>query len=571
MHLLSGWASQIVPEVQSLDTATLTLGASFDLGTASPSAFPPSRIVRDILVAPDTTDTLVVTMTNGDEVVAYASGSQLPDAITNESIDRIVFRDESRIVGINDSNSGFQAYEIEFDPLRGVSITQAFPNLADGFNTSLSIDRGVALVGSGVLFDETTAERRGRLPLPTGSIFLRSAVFDPFNSAAYSIDNRSAIHVYTTNPLTYLGGYDLQSNLVSNQILEPSQDALFIAAQDQILRVATSDLLASRAAGCIRSDFSDQLVSGVYIQFDCGLSDLVVDVDRGLAYGGIRGRNGPDGNSIATIDTGTIEIVARLPLDGDPEDLSLSVDGTSLYVARVTSSRVAQVDTLGNEFASEIPLGFAEISPGRLDRAREVGALAVSANDGRNVLISTRSTREVLFSRDGALDADIGGTTISFTDLVLSTDADLALGYAAGFADIMEVGSSGVATTRSRETFLAGRIAARGDLVHSTRGQVFDLSSLVARSDCPVPDSFSTTTAVAPGIDGELVHYLGFENGVAQVASCRLADGETLSIAPVPLLGEDSGAVIALVSVRPGLLAVLLDNRTVFINEPDRR
>ena len=66
-----------VTEAGCLDIATMQPGNRIQLGV-TPS-FGDDRIVNDIVVAPGSTDDVVITMRGSEEVIAFNDGVELPD------------------------------------------------------------------------------------------------------------------------------------------------------------------------------------------------------------------------------------------------------------------------------------------------------------------------------------------------------------------------------------------------------------------------------------------------------------------------------------------------------------
>ncbi|MHB0998796.1 MAG: chitobiase/beta-hexosaminidase C-terminal domain-containing protein [Armatimonadota bacterium] len=74
--------------------------------------------------------------------------------------------------------------------------------------------------------------------------------------------------------------------------------------------------------------------------FNLGVSDFVLDSDNGRLYATVISQN-----SVAVIDTGSLELIATVQIGSKPTGLALSNDGSRLFVANSGAYEIAVMDT----------------------------------------------------------------------------------------------------------------------------------------------------------------------------------------------------------------------------------
>jgi len=115
---------------------------------------------------------------------------------------------------------------------------------------------------------------------------------------------------------------------------------------------------------------------------------------RNLLYAANRGTENEPGY-VAVFDTGTGELLDRIPVEISPYDLALSPDNAELYVSNWASDSVSVIDTEARQVTATWNVGD---NPNDMVLSKDGRLFVACANDNRIVVVDTRQrhTRETI-------------------------------------------------------------------------------------------------------------------------------------------------------------------------------
>lgn len=461
-------------ELQRIDLVTMTAGPAFPLGNSVPGGFP--RTAHRIRVAPGTA-ALVVLTTTSSEMLAFNGGVQLPDAIDDTTLATLppewfVFRNAADIAGISGSVPS-TVYRIKLHPVTGLSVERTMRAMAGESPGHLQPGAADIYVSGGRIFNEISESIEGELR-PDFCCYDDLAV-DPQSGQIFALDEFAGdnmLDLYTENNRVRIGEYSLP---VAGLGIRPERalltdDYLFFTRADDLERYARDDIVANLPdEPCDTLDLGGLLVDGTYIMLDCALTDVVFDPDRNLLYAGLDDYTSR-GNSIAVIDSDSLEVVSHIPLGAPPGMLKLSPDSATLFVNLAGTSKYAEVDLDTQVIRRVVILGFDGTGAAYVARA-----LAASPGTDGDVLISMNM--DVALFNDGSPVGNFAQFRPTYSDLFASEDGASAFAQrssSSGF-DIFNVSSSGVAflqTAADASSFFPAD--QEGRFIDSPNGRRFD-------------------------------------------------------------------------------------------------
>ncbi len=549
--------------LDSVTTADLQPGPGFSMGD-SPNPDESDRWARDILVAPGTTDLLVVSTRSSEEVIVFDAGAELPDSLA-EPERRIVFRDATTIIGA-DHDPGSTAYVIDFDAAQGVTVVEEFGGLWPGFQSAPVLGNRDILSTGGSIFSVESGTARGRLETDGRLRGNTQAAVDLDNRLIYGISHDAEnIHIYNEDDYTRIGHYAFvpeQSGIFDQELIITDDDLVF-AMTESITRFALADLIPNLSpVRCRFVDLSDLIRDGEYKTLRCPITGIAYDAVRELYYVGLAGGTGPNGNSIAVLDAGTLEALEYIPVTITPDRLRISDDGQTLHAVLDDTSLVVAID-LDNRTVNEIALGSDGLA---LYQAETVAQSPVNQQD---LIVSTTSGRLGLYRAGvpvGAI-ADPGETyqNIDFDP----ADPLIVYGHAPGVLDTFSVDGTGVTQISSESGVLAGPDVVRsGSVLYSSAGDYYDLSTSESGVACNFelpPES----EAIAVDHASSTLYFLTTEFRSNELYRCDIGTGEVAGPFRLSFFGKESLVGAPLFDVlSPGRLLLVNRGQAVIFAAP---
>lgn len=346
-------------QLQRVDVQTMTAGPSYPNSGSGDS--------NRIRVVPGTTDMIVVTTLNPDEMIAYDNGLQLPDTIDSNTAPFLsapvsfVFRSPTDIVGAVTGNTAYTVFRIALDPVTGLSVQQTFRGLADQSRNRLKIGSENIYASGGRIFNETSASVEGYLrpdlccyddltvDTQTGDIYTIS-----------TIGSAQGLDLYSENNYVHVGHYSIPSSPTFSRAEHAvlTGEYVVIRRNNELERYNRSDVIPNFPTDpCLRLDLSNQVTNGTYISLDCVMTDVVYDASRNLIYAGLDSFSSR-GNSVAIIDPDTFSVSSYIPVGGAPRMLKMSTDGAKLYVNLLDMSKVVEIDLATQIVDRTVLLGY---------------------------------------------------------------------------------------------------------------------------------------------------------------------------------------------------------------------
>jgi hypothetical protein len=545
--------SAIVP----IDTAAMSDGVAVSLGVSQAPVG--SRLAADIEVAPGTTGTVVASMQNGYEIVAYENGAELPGIILDSSAaNDIVFKDASTIIGIEDQSSGFAASLIVLDE-NGLTQEKSLPRFSFGFGAELALGNEFAFVSSGRVLDVETENVIGRIDFAGFSSFRDGVYVDKAAGIAYFYDESSGIiDFYDEQRLVMLGRYRMNTNGTLLHILETATgDLLFV--QDSGLHLVDKDLLqpTNLRERCQTVDLSGQLGPTFFIQIGCGFNSAIYDKARNLIYATLPSSSGPSGNSVAIIDPRTGLIQTTVFVGSEPTLMSLSASGNSLSVVLSESTNVARLDLQSQTLASPLHI--------------PMPPLATGPGFPTIVAASPVLESELLVAEESSIDIFSAGMP-SANGRLSAYDIE-ALFYRGNgqMAWAVELGHKfweyavdpvGLTVLREvRDAVLSVGLKMHDDLLYTIRGDVVDPDTLATVNTCSV----TAGAAVEIGDDGGIAYYWlpGLQS---KIVACDLTNYTLSDEFDIPNFGGTSADVRSLTLAGPDRLFLAVLDKMIILD-----
>ena len=329
-----------VSEIIPIATSTLTLGPQVPLSG--------SRSARDIEVAPGTTDVVVVSDINGDDLFGYNAGVPFVDEIVDGSgvPADFEFVGPSTIVGTN----GGVGYVADLDA-SGLTLVKEI----EGAAGDDPVIGGFLLYSRfGTVFDLENDAVFGAVDLDDGSLSIPSRDGGAYDSTSntlyfYRGGNDPTIDFYDGSTLLLRGQYRLSvpqtlgfGNGVDIQLT--GEGRMIVGGSNGLIVVDLAALTPNNESQeCTTNDYSSVRMAGTYFEILCGFNDAVYDAARNLIYASLPSRE-PRGNSIAIVNPETGVVESYVSVGSEPGNLALADDGSLLYVVLTGASRIVGVD-----------------------------------------------------------------------------------------------------------------------------------------------------------------------------------------------------------------------------------
>ncbi len=517
--------------IQSVDLGTFTAGAQVPLGTSPNYA---SRIATSLRVAPGQPQTVVVAMTNRNELVAYAGGTQLPNIVDSWAAPAdFEFVSATQIAGIDGDTSGASLVTLDAS---GVSLP--VDDILLGFeviNVSSLAAGQYIYTTSGRAFDPVTRVVHGRIKLnQIQANTSRDAVVVALASDTVYMYNHGIglIEGYDATTLVLLNAYTVSTN-GSFVAMTDAGDGLVIATDSELVRVEKAELVANRNSSlCISVNLSGIIADGFFTEIQCGFNDIVYSAVNNRIYAALPSFAGINGNSIATIDTATGEIVSTLFVGSDPLSLAMTADESLLYVSFLQASKIAVVDLTQASVSAYIDLELNETTSRPLL--------------GIDVAVSPTANDSILAAEKGEVSSYVAGVKQGTALSGFLTVSDVFFKASGTEVLIQElnskltratVGAGGVTFDSSDNVLVAARsLKYVDDTLYDRNGRVVDEVSSTRLGTCPA-NTGSGTLLVEPAAASDSIYYVD-QSVESMVTTCDETTFEVTSLRTLPSFGE---------------------------------
>ncbi len=517
--------------VQSVDLSTFTAGPQVPLGTSPNYA---SRIATALRVAPGQPQTVVVAMTNRNELVAYAGGTMLPNFVDNSSAPaEFEFISATEIAGIDGDTSAATLVMLD-----GSGLTLASDDILVGFEvlSESSMTAGqYVYTTSGRAFDPVARVVHGRIKL--------NQIQDDTDRDGVAIDTASDTVYLYNHGLGLLEGYDATTLVLLNAYtvttngnfvsIRDAGDGLVIATDSELVRVAKADLVANRnSSQCISVNLSGIIADGFFTEIECGFNDIVYSAVNNRIYAAMPSFAGINGNSIATIDTASGEIVSTLFVGSEPLSLAMTADESLLYVSFLQASKIAVVDLTQMALNPYIDLELHET-----DSRPLLGidiAVSPTANDSILAAAKNEVSSYVAGVKQGAA---LGGFLTVSDTFFKQSGTDVIIQELNSKLTRATVGAGGVTFGSSDNVLVAARsLKYVDDTLYDRNGRIVDEPSSTRLGTCPANPG-SGTLLVEPAAASDSVYYVD-QSVESMVTTCDETTFAVTSLRTLPSFGE---------------------------------
>lgn len=532
---------QDTAEIQFLNLANLNLGARTSLGN--------NRRAQHIRAVPGDPQSVVVSMTNNTEMIAYSGGAALPGTIDSVSAPtRFEFLDATQIVGLNPVAANHPAAAVTYgaggltlDVTRFQFDVQANTKIALAELSGLDAGSTALVTSSGRIFDVLSGTIFGRLKLnQTEPSVNRDGVAVNANSGHIFVYNSSSglLESYEQT-LELRGAYRLfiDGNFVS--MLDAG--SRMVLASDAEIHVVEKNLLTSNRnnSPCQPFDLTNQIVFGFFIQIDCGVFDVIYSQTQDVLYALLPSYSGVNGNSIARIDPATGTILSSVYVGSEPQRMVITADETRAYITLGESNRIAVVDLSGG---TEVLESYIDLEPYNSGVPQFAKALAVSPADNDVVLVGA-DARISVYDNGIRLPNVIAGAVIGNPRDLFFYDGNNAIAQVpSGTISRLMVSSNGVTLgSQTDGAASAGSLKIQDGKIYDRDGRVLDASTLNLIGACSIGQAM-TGLLVEPSEVSDLVYYLD-QSVDSVMTTCREipAPISPLRTASIPAFGDVGG------------------------------
>ena len=544
-------------EIQSIDVATLTPGARVAMGTSPIYA---NRVPVRLRVAPGTEQTVIVTFSNKNEMLAFDGGTARANFISSTSTPtHFDFTSTSQIIGIDNKNTSAAAITLNAGGLILDDVVSGFEVLT---NTRISVGSQIYST-SGRVFNPATSVVEGRVKLDqVQTDTSRDGVLvDESAGVAYWYDqSMGLLESYDATKLILQGAHGVSASGNFVDLLDAG-NALIVVTNSQFVRVEKSELSANRNSSlCQALDLSGQIADGYFAQIDCGFNDAIYSPANDKIYATLPSFAGVNGNSLVTIEPSTGEITAAEFIGSEPNALALSADESRLYVAVGAASKVAVVNLPQATVGSYINLDLKE-SSGKPTIPRDV---AVSPTDSNTIVIATNDEASVY---TGGVNQGVSlAGFIDARDVLTLPDGSGALVHEAD--DVLTettIGAGGIVFVSSNGSLVtAGSLKLQDAKLYDRDGRIVQLSNSALLGTCPAPTA-AGTLLVEPSVGSNTVYYVdqSVDNVFKTCDETNFALGSTRQI---PSFGDTISAPKVLEEAGGDILVLATSDKLVMFD-----
>jgi len=516
-----------VPQVQSYDVQADQFGVAFGLGTDAVSG--DDLFGKDVAAVPGTSNAVVVSLREKD-----------------------VFPDERGIALFEDgqqvgSRSGFEdrPSDILFVGDRLYAESQGLSAIIEYNQGSAGVARDKSYVGFGSL-NSLSRAYEGRLVIQTGRVVdlqseRRLGAFAESEGGgldgAISIDeqNRRAMSISDDE----LRLFDLDRYITLATYESPLDDRLVaeanvanvsvVASRTKLVFINRSAIVEAPREPCLTTDLSQFNPATGAVQFTCKFNDMVFDPTGNKIYASLKNDTGSYSHTVLQLDPVSLQIEQSYLFPGEPDQLRLSADHGTLFVAMRQTNFVVEL-ALDTGAMTNGPAFTRVDDEGRIQYT-EIISFAASPSDPDEyaVRLSGDGLRLV---RDGAIASQgIANEDIRVGQFDYSSDLSLV---GASFTSLQNVAVSAAGLTQQTSVVSRIEIFSRqvfDDALYFDSGQRLDLSSGVVEQRYDVERARSL--AIDRGAD-EVVFLTGLDTELLVFDQQTGAELGSLSI---PFLG----------------------------------
>ena len=197
-------------------------------------------------------------------------------------------------------------------------------------------------------------------------IFDRNRIYDEVNFSLDATSHRGPIDALNLNENRAYGVYghaliilraDNLSLLNEYRIhpglkkLVEGPSHLFIVAEKKLI-IVDKNVIESQESNCSPELRTNENGSS-YSRLECDFRFAVYDEVRDKIYATVGYNLNGQGNSVAIINSSTLEVESFIPILSSPTHIALSGNGEALYVISESSSKVARIDLISGDYSRE--------------------------------------------------------------------------------------------------------------------------------------------------------------------------------------------------------------------------
>jgi hypothetical protein len=325
--------------IAEVDLATFTLVRTISTGV-DPVGGP--LLVEDLATLPGRSDIVVASLRKLSTVPAHAGVAAFVDGVRLAGVtadhsgsDRIAAISGDRLYGYSSQSSWFRNFLLVVDD-GGVTETggEDLGGPIEGFDVDIEVANGRAYSTAGTIVDVDTFEAVGSFG---GSGLIEVTPDDRITVLSPLTD---AVSVFDATTGALLGSRSF-APLPDVHTLVATASGFAAAGPSGVVLLGPA---AVGGAFVAPAPPTGSLTGMSQTVFPWRVNDLLFDESRGLVYASVGGVAGERAGELVAVRPSTGQIERSVLLGSDPGPISMSDDGSTLYVGLSMTGRVAEVD-----------------------------------------------------------------------------------------------------------------------------------------------------------------------------------------------------------------------------------
>lgn len=492
-------------EVQRVELNTLSFTTTLELG----QMFNEPLRAREIAVSPESNDVVAVatTRTSGyasklkffragvEQVFTGGGWSSEPDRLAFNASGNLLFT-------YTDNSSAYDVHVYEIEPT-GPHFFMKWDNYVSG-PSDLYVHGDLLYTGMGSVMNPETGELIGRNTNQNGFDYESYRKLAPLVTPDqnYTYVYAKYLEVFDRQRFTYQGAFDpaLDGNFL--RLFNIGNDKFAFITDTGIKLFKHADVPTGHDWQCKFVDMLDLRVEINLESASCLLNDAVLSTTHKKIYASIPGGAGINGNTIAVINSESLNVEQYIDVGSNPSELEISHDQQFLYVAYTGTNKYSVVNLSTLKIEQDVTLGSAQFY-GPLF----VGDLEPFPTDENSVLISlarrnytTDYMGMAVYTRGIKAANESGEAPAPISNRIRFIDNNHALGYNTDDSRFeltdWYVDNSGVISVdeyEDRITGFATELAYLDGRLYSSLGYVVDTKTkeLVGKMEGLATDNFS--------------------------------------------------------------------------------
>lgn len=317
------------------------------------------------------------------------------------------------------------------------------------------------------------------------------------------------------------------------------------------------------AVGGSQTEFVVQAPTDSVLRVSFATNDIVYNQNDGMIYASRPSTAGNEGNSITRINPLTGEVVASVYVGSEPNQLAISDNGQTIYVALDGALAIRKYDVSTQLPGMQFALASAQLPSPQFSGA-SVSDLAVLPGDENKLAVARGGgTGLAIFSNGMRLPQTGTGSSNSSYFIAVASQSRIYGGSIYEGMRTYNVSENGVTdVTTTPTSYAVYGIKYQGGKLFTSTGKVIDEQSRSLLGTCSLD---AETLAFVPDTPTNRVLYAYRSGSSVVIKACDLSTFVTIGSLTIPNVGSDFGAETLLRYGSNGLALTTSNDRTYLI------